>query len=543
MTMRRISLAAPLFMVLAMVSVCPKLMAQNSLSVSPAAGVLGTQVTLDIGLTGTAGNLPSAVEWTFSYSTTDFSAVSWSAGPAASAAGKSISCSSLAGTSTCVVWGSNQTSINDGTLAMVTLTISPATTNQASAVQVSASGSTSATGSSIATAGSSATVTIVQFTPTLLVSCNPSTVTGGSPAACSLTLSNAAGAGGVSVAMGSSSGLVSVPPSVVIPAGSRSANFTATTAATTNTTLATITASAGTTVRTTVLTVGGPCNFTVTPTARLFSAGGGSTLVSVSASSGCQWTATTDSPAWITLQSGGVSGNGNGSFTYSVGTNLTVARLGTIAVGNQSFKVMEGGIVSLQPFTDVTAASVDFDYISLLWTSNITDGCLATPLSYCPTESVTRGQMATFVVSALDRVNHAQGALPPVYTVSPGYFQDEPSSDVYYPFVQRLADLGITNGCSANPPLFCTSSSIPQNQMAKFMITGWMHANHQNTFTYTPTPYFSDVPSTDPYFSYVQKMRDLGVWSGCGGGRYCPTSLVARQDMAAMIMRALVGAP
>jgi hypothetical protein len=146
--------------------------------------------------------------------------------------------------------------------------------------------------------------------------------------------------------------------------------------------------------------------------------------------------------------------------------------------------------------------------------------------------------MSVFMVAALDR---ALGTSL-TYTQTP-YFQDVPSNNNYFPFVQRIKDLGITAGCSTNPPLFCPDTSIPHGQMAVFMIVSWMLANNLTTFSYTTTPYFTDVASTDPYFKFVQKMRDMGFWNGCSSTLYCESNAVTRGQMAPMILRSMLGAP
>ncbi|TMB52929.1 MAG: hypothetical protein E6J56_14500 [Deltaproteobacteria bacterium] len=74
------------------------------------------------------------------------------------------------------------------------------------------------------------------------VSLNPSTVTGGSSSAGTVTLNMAAPSGGVGVFLSSSSTVATVPASVVVPAGQTSAGFTATTSAVSATNAVTITA-------------------------------------------------------------------------------------------------------------------------------------------------------------------------------------------------------------------------------------------------------------------------------------------------------------
>jgi hypothetical protein len=79
--------------------------------------------------------------------------------------------------------------------------------------------------------------------------------------------------------------------------------------------------------------------------------------------------------------------------------------------------------------------------------------------------------------------------------------------------------------------------------MAAFLIRSWMLLNNITTLTYPATPYFTDVPATDIFFSYIQKMAQLGFWNGCGGGLYCESSTVTRDQMAPMILRSMLGAP
>jgi hypothetical protein len=203
---------------------------------------------------------------------------------------------------------------------------------------------------------------------------------------------------------------------------------------------------------------------------------------------------------------------------------------------------MEGGLLSIVPFNDVLSTDPDFDYVSLMSNYGITVGCQSSPPLYCPTVAVTRAEMAVFVVRGLDLATGATLTFPPT-----AYFQDVPATGVpdsqFFDFVQRIAQLGITVGCQTTPALFCPDESITEGEMAVFMIRGWMQANNTTTFTYPPTPYFTDVPATDEYFAYIQKMAQMGFWTGCTKTTYCESSSVTRDQMAPMVMRALLGAP
>ena len=48
---------------------------------------------------------------------------------------------------------------------------------------------------------------------------------------------------------------------------------------------------------------------------------------------------------------------------------------------------------------------------------------------------------------------------------------------------------------------------------------------------------FSDVPPSNPFYSDVEAIAAAGVTTGCGGGNYCPTANVTREQMAAFMNR------
>ena len=48
---------------------------------------------------------------------------------------------------------------------------------------------------------------------------------------------------------------------------------------------------------------------------------------------------------------------------------------------------------------------------------------------------------------------------------------------------------------------------------------------------------FDDVPTGNPFHTDIDALVDSGVTSGCGGGKYCPTDYVTREQMAAFLNR------
>jgi len=83
------------------------------------------------------------------------------------------------------------------------------------------------------------------------------------------------------------------------------------------------------------------CTYSISPTSKNFSSGGGTGSVSVTAPSGCSWTATRNN-SWITITSGS-SGTGNGTVSYSISANTSQSsRTGTMTIAGKTFTVTQG---------------------------------------------------------------------------------------------------------------------------------------------------------------------------------------------------------
>lgn len=88
---------------------------------------------------------------------------------------------------------------------------------------------------------------------------------------------------------------------------------------------------------------------------------------------------------------------------------------------------------------------------------SVTAGCGAEPLRFCPDNPVTKGQMASFLVRALDLKPG-----PPAGFVDTG-------GSVHAGNINTLAAAGITAGCAVDPLRFCPSSPVTKGQMATFL--------------------------------------------------------------------------
>ncbi|MFN2414319.1 MAG: kelch repeat-containing protein, partial [Pyrinomonadaceae bacterium] len=92
-----------------------------------------------------------------------------------------------------------------------------------------------------------------------------------------------------------------------------------------------------------------PCGFSISPTSNSFGQVGGAASISVTATSGCGWTAVSNDD-WITVTSG-ATGTGSGTVGYSVAPNTGAERAGTLTVAGRTFTVNQAACpaITLSP--------------------------------------------------------------------------------------------------------------------------------------------------------------------------------------------------
>jgi len=89
----------------------------------------------------------------------------------------------------------------------------------------------------------------------------------------------------------------------------------------------------------TVTQAAAACAFTVSPTSRTILGSGGSSSTSVTTTSGCGWTAASNS-SWITITDG-ASRTGSGSVNFTVAPNQSGARSGSLTVAGQTVTISQ----------------------------------------------------------------------------------------------------------------------------------------------------------------------------------------------------------
>ena len=81
------------------------------------------------------------------------------------------------------------------------------------------------------------------------------------------------------------------------------------------------------------------CTYGIKPTGQTFSENGGHGTVSVSAQTGCSWSAGSN-VSWATINSGS-SGSGSGSVTFTVSPNAGTPRNGTLTIAGQTYSITQ----------------------------------------------------------------------------------------------------------------------------------------------------------------------------------------------------------
>ena len=133
--------------------------------------------------------------------------------------------------------------------------------------------------------------------------------------------------------------------------------------------------------------------------------------------------------------------------------------------------------------------------------------------------------MAVFVLVSKE----AAGYVPP--PCGTPLFADVPASSIYCRWIEELARRGVSGGCAPN--LYCPSDSVTREQMAVFVLRTLDPALDPPACV--PPNIYSDVPETSPYCRWIEELTNRNVVTGCGGGQYCGSQPVTREQMSVFL--------
>ena len=179
------------------------------------------------------------------------------------------------------------------------------------------------------------------------------------------------------------------------------------------------------------------------------------------------------------------------------------------------------------PFIDI-AGDLYYAAIHYLNCRGVVDGTDATHFS--PTLPASRAVVSKAI---------ALGFGIPFYTPSTQDFVDVPPSYFAYIYIESGYHAGVLNGedqatCNAhgqNYPCFLPDANISRAEIAKYTV---LAAQYQ---LYTPTSGqdFTDVPPSDPFYTYIETAYHHGVMDGYPDHTFRPANPVQRDEMCQII--------
>ena len=115
-------------------------------------------------------------------------------------------------------------------------------------------------------------------------------------------------------------------------------------------------------------------------------------------------------------------------------------------------------------------------------------------------------------------------------------FLDVPPANLFYANVTTLVSNAITVGIGGG--LYGINDNTLRQQMAVFLLKA------RHGLCYVPpvcAGAFPDVPCPSTFANWIEALSSEGITGGCGGGNYCPTSPVRRDQMAVFLLKAKHG--
>ena len=112
-------------------------------------------------------------------------------------------------------------------------------------------------------------------------------------------------------------------------------------------------------------------------------------------------------------------------------------------------------------------------------------------------------------------------------------FDDVPASTGFCRFIEELFRRGVVSGCGGGN--YCPGSPVTREQMAVFVLRTLDPALDPQACV-AGSEMFADVPASSGFCRWIEELARRGVVSGCGGGNYCPTGIVTREQMAVFIV-------
>ena len=163
--------------------------------------------------------------------------------------------------------------------------------------------------------------------------------------------------------------------------------------------------------------------------------------------------------------------------------------------------------------------------INRLAVAGVLEGTECGERRICPDEPLLRWVMAVWITRVLDQAPESSDARTRFADVDPDAW--------WASYVERLADLGVTEGCKTDPLRYCPHEAVTRAQMATFLVRAF-------DLDAAPPAGFADTGG-NTHEANIDALAAVGITAGCKTDplRYCPDQAVTRAQMATFLVRAL----
>ena len=206
---------------------------------------------------------------------------------------------------------------------------------------------------------------------------------------------------------------------------------------------------------------------------------------------------------------------------------VAVVGLGLVAPGPVGAAAQPATLSESPAYADVPEDAYYYDAVSVLAADGVFEGTDCGDGQFCPGDPLKRWQMAVWLIRALGETD-----LEPATQTR---FGDVSDDDWWAPHVERMADLGITVGCSSwLPPKYCPDNNVNRGQMASFLTRAL-------DLPPAEPAGFTDVNADNVHRGNINRLAAAGITLGCKSEprQFCPHSSVTKAQMSAFIYRAL----
>jgi hypothetical protein len=178
----------------------------------------------------------------------------------------------------------------------------------------------------------------------------------------------------------------------------------------------------------------------------------------------------------------------------------------------------------IMPFGDVQQSDYFYEAVRILVCRGVITGYGDN--TFRPYNSVTRAQVSKIVVL---------GEGWPINTEGGPHFTDVPATYWAYEYIETVYNRPPAGSIISG---YADGTFRPQNNMTRGQLTKVIVLAEEWPLYTPPTPTFSDVPVTDPFYAYIETAFNRQIISGYADGTFRPGNDITRGQTAKILYNA-----